>query len=74
MRGGETKFGEHDKQAVFVGSKESVQRRRTWPLDYFKNLCVRIGQVMTDDDSAYKSRRFAKLLRRLGIKRIRTRP
>ena len=29
---------------------------------------------MTDNGSAYKSKRFAKLLRRLGIKQKRTRP
>jgi transposase InsO family protein len=31
-------------------------------------------QPATDNGSAYKSRRFARLLRRLGIKHIRTRP
>jgi len=43
-------------------------------LRYFKTLGVRIERVMTDNGSAYKSRRFAKLLRRLRIKHIRTRP
>jgi transposase InsO family protein len=43
-------------------------------LRYFKKLGVRIERVMTDNGSAYKSRRFAKLLRRLRIKHIRTRP
>jgi transposase InsO family protein len=43
-------------------------------LRYYRSLGVRIAQVMTDNGSAYKSRRFAKLLRRLGIRHIRTRP
>ncbi len=43
-------------------------------LRYYKSLGVRVERVMTDNGSAYKSRRFAKLLRRLGIKHIRTRP
>ena len=43
-------------------------------LRYYKALGVRVERVMTDNGSAYKSKRFAKLLRRLGIKHIRTRP
>ena len=43
-------------------------------LRYYKALGVRVAQVMTDNGSAYKSRRFAKLLRRLKIRHIRTRP
>lgn len=43
-------------------------------LRYYKTLGVKIERLMTDNGSAYKSRRFAKLLRRLGIKHIRTRP
>src|SRR5690606_25657379 len=43
-------------------------------LRYYKTVGVKVQQVMTDNGSAYKSRRFAKLLRRLGIKHIRTRP
>ena len=35
---------------------------------------MKIEQVMTDNGAAYRSRRFAKLLRRLGIGHIRTRP
>jgi transposase InsO family protein len=35
---------------------------------------VRVTQVMTDNGSAYQSRRFAKLPSRLGIRHIRTRP
>ena len=43
-------------------------------LRYYKALGVQVERVMTDNGSAYKSRRFAKLLRRLRIKHIRTRP
>ena len=43
-------------------------------LRYYRSLGVKIAQVMTDNGSAYKSRRFAKLLRRLDIGHIRTRP
>jgi len=43
-------------------------------LRYYKTVGVNIQRVMTDNGAAYKSHRFAKLLRRLGIKHIRTRP
>lgn len=43
-------------------------------LRYYRALGVKVERVMTDNGAAYKSRRFAKLLRRLGIKHIRTRP
>ena len=43
-------------------------------LRYYTSLGVRVEQVMTDNGSAYNSRRFARLLRRLGIRHIRTRP
>ena len=43
-------------------------------LRYYKALGVRVEQVMNDNGSAYRSRRFAKLLRQLRIRHIRTRP
>ncbi len=43
-------------------------------LRYYKTLGVTVDSVMTGNGAAYKSRRFAKLLRRLGIRHIRTRP
>lgn len=43
-------------------------------LRYCRSLGVKIKRVMTDNGSVYKSRRFAKLLRRLKIKHVRTRP
>jgi len=43
-------------------------------LRYYRQLGVSVERVMTDNGSAYRSRRFAGLLRRLGIKHVRTRP
>ena len=43
-------------------------------LRYFRSLCVKVERVMTDNGSAFKSRRYAKALRRLKIKHLRTRP
>lgn len=43
-------------------------------LRYYRSLGLHIEQVMSDNGSAYKSRRFARLLRWLGIRHIRTRP
>jgi transposase InsO family protein len=41
---------------------------------YYSSLGIRVEAVMTDNGSAYRSRRFAKLLRRLRIRHLRTRP
>ncbi len=43
-------------------------------LRYYKSLGVKVTGIMTDNGSAYRSKRFAKLLRRLRIKHVRTRP
>lgn len=43
-------------------------------LRYYRSLGVEVEQIMTDNGSAYTSRRFARLLRRLGIRHVRTRP
>lgn len=43
-------------------------------LRYYRSLGVEVEQIMTDNGSAYTSRRFARLLRRLGIRHARTRP
>lgn len=43
-------------------------------LRYYRSLSVKVEQVITDNGLAYQSRRFAKLLRRLDIRYIRTRP
>jgi transposase InsO family protein len=37
-------------------------------------LGVRVARIMTDNGPAYRSKKFAKLLRRLKIKHLRTRP
>ena len=41
---------------------------------YFRGFGITIERVMTDNGACYRSKRFAKLLRRLGIKQIRTKP
>lgn len=43
-------------------------------LRYYRALDLKITGIMTDNGSAYRSRKFAKLLRRLGIRHLRTRP
>jgi transposase InsO family protein len=43
-------------------------------LRYYRGVGVQIERVMTDNGAAYNSRRFARLLRRLKIRHIRTRP
>jgi transposase InsO family protein len=43
-------------------------------LRYYKALGVRVTGVMTDNGSAYRSKKFASLLRRLKIRHVRTRP
>jgi transposase InsO family protein len=41
---------------------------------YYASLGVTVERVMTDNGSCYRSKAFAKLCRRLGLKHIRTRP
>lgn len=43
-------------------------------LRYYRALGVRVTRIMTDNGSVYRSKKFAKLLRRLKIKHLRTRP
>jgi len=43
-------------------------------LRYYRSLGVSITRIMTDNGSAYRSKQFARLLRRLGIRHLRTRP
>ena len=43
-------------------------------LRYYRQLGVRVEAVMTDNGSAYRSQRWAKLLRRLKLRHLRTRP
>lgn len=43
-------------------------------LRYYRVLGVKVTCIMTDNGSAYRSRKFAKLLRRLKIRHLRTRP
>lgn len=43
-------------------------------LRYYRALGVKVSGIMTDNGSAYRSKKFAKLLRRLKIRHLRTRP
>jgi transposase InsO family protein len=43
-------------------------------LRFFRGLGVRVERVMTDNGSSFRSRRYAKGLRRLKIKHLRTKP
>jgi hypothetical protein len=43
-------------------------------LRFFRGFGVRVERVMTDNDSSFRSHRYAKALRRLKIKHLRTRP
>jgi transposase InsO family protein len=43
-------------------------------LRFFRNLGVKVERVMTDNGSSFRSHRYAKALRRLKIKHLRTRP
>jgi transposase InsO family protein len=43
-------------------------------LRYYQALDVRVTGIMTDNGSAYRSKRFAQLLRRLKIRHLKTRP
>lgn len=43
-------------------------------LRYYRTLGVRFERVLTDNGACYKSRRFRRLIRRLGLRHLRTRP
>ena len=43
-------------------------------LRFFRGLGVKVQRVMTDNGSSFRSRRYAKALRRLEIKHLRTKP
>jgi len=43
-------------------------------LRYYKCLGIRVHRIMTDNGACYKSRRFRRLVRRLGLRHVRTRP
>lgn len=43
-------------------------------LRYYRAPGVKVTRVMTDNGSAYPSKKFARRLRRLGIRHLRTRP
>ena len=43
-------------------------------LRYYKTLGIRFSRVLTDNGSAYRSKRFARLCQRLGLRHLRTKP
>jgi transposase InsO family protein len=43
-------------------------------LRFFRSLGVKVERIMTDNGSSFRSRRYAKALRRLRIKHLRTKP
>lgn len=43
-------------------------------LRYYASLGIRFQRVLTDNGSCYKSKRFRRLCRRLGLKHLRTKP
>lgn len=69
-----------DHSRVAFGSIERDERGSSacWALmqavRYYRSLGVRFERVMTDNGACYKSRRFRRLVRRLGMRHVRTRP
>lgn len=58
-------------------SNETIQSVITFTfaaLRYYRDLGVKVTGIMTDNGPAYRSKKFAKLLRRLQIRHLRTRP
>lgn len=41
---------------------------------YYRGLGVRFERVLTDNSACYRSRSFRRLVRRLGMRHLRTRP
>ena len=55
-------------------SGKSACRALLAALRYYRSLGVIFRRVLTDNGACYKSRRFARLCRRLGLHHLRTRP
>ncbi|MFP5357044.1 MAG: IS481 family transposase [Gammaproteobacteria bacterium] len=52
----------------------SACRALVQAIRYYRGFGITIERVMTDNGACYKSKRFARLLRRLGIRHLRTKP
>lgn len=69
-----------DHSRVAFGSIEpdergiSACRALMQAVRYYRGLGVRFERVLTDNGACYKSRRFRRLVHRLGIRHLRTRP
>jgi transposase InsO family protein len=69
-----------DHSRVAFGSLEpdergiSACRALLQAVRYYRSLSVRFERVLTDNGACYKSRCFRRLVRRLGMRHLRTRP
>ncbi|MCD9030117.1 IS481 family transposase, partial [Luteimonas sp. BDR2-5] len=69
-----------DHSRVAFGSIEpdergiSACRALVQAVRYYRSLGVRFERVLTDNGACYRSRRFRRLVRRLGMRHLRTRP
>lgn len=69
-----------DHSRVAFGSIEPDERGNSackalmQAVRYYRSLGVRFSRVLTDNGACYKSRRFRRLVRRLGMRHLRTRP
>jgi len=54
--------------------KESAIAFLQAALAYYAKLGIKVERVMTDNGSSFRSRRYAKALRRLRVKHLRTKP
>src|SRR6202167_1764603 len=55
-------------------TRDSCLRFLFGALRFFRSLGVKVERVMTDNGSSFRSRRYAKALRRLRVKHLRTKP
>lgn len=56
------------------GAIHSACRALIQTVRYYRSLGVRFERVLTDNGACYRSRGFRRLLRRLGLRHLRTRP
>ena len=55
-------------------SRWSACRALVAALRFYRTLGVTFKRVLTDNGACYRSRRFARLCRRLGLRHMRTKP
>ena len=59
---------------ILPDEKRTSCLRFLFTIRYFRSLGVKVERVMTDNGSSFRSRRYAKALRRLQVKQLRTKP